>query len=25
VKFASLGQITKAKATIQAEWSAKVG
>jgi putative spermidine/putrescine transport system substrate-binding protein len=25
VKFASLGQITKAKAVIQAEWTAKVG
>ncbi len=25
VKFASLGQITKAKATIQAEWPSKVG
>jgi putative spermidine/putrescine transport system substrate-binding protein len=25
VKFASLGQITKAKATIQAQWAAKVG
>ncbi len=25
VKFASLGQITKAKATIQAQWPAKVG
>jgi len=25
VKFASLGQITRAKALIQAQWSAKVG